>query len=154
MLYVMCTQKKYTKAYCSLDNITIKMVDDFIEEQRNLYYLNIRTAIQLKLIYLQGQLVSVNETNKNDKNNDFKVKNKKINELKNKMTKLMDNFMNDNNSEAMQELISKKLQDFDIEIKQLESVPKSELSRQEWLNKVNKIIVIAKGKFDVEYKLE
>lgn len=150
----MCTQKKYTKAYCSLDNITIKMVDDFIEEQRNLYYLNIRTAIQLKLIYLQGQLVSVNETNKNDKNNDFKVKNKKINELKNKMTKLMDNFMNDNNSEAMQELISKKLQDFDIEIKQLESVPKSELSRQEWLNKVNKIIVIAKGKFDVEYKLE
>ncbi|WP_342356997.1 recombinase family protein [Clostridium algidicarnis] len=185
--YMICAhKKKYTKAYCSSDNITIKMVDDFIEEQRKLYYLNIRTAIQLKLIYLQGQLASLNETNKNEKNNDFKVKNKKINELKNKMTNLMDNFINDNNSEAMQELISKKLQNIDIEIKGLEkevsiinldnlereteakklsvrinklkvdmeSVPESELSREEWLGKVNKIIVLAKGKFDVEYNLE
>ncbi|WP_243154540.1 recombinase family protein [Clostridium sporogenes] len=66
--YMICAhKKKYTKTYCSSDNITIKMLDDFIEEQRKLYYLNIRTAIQLKLIYLQGQLASLNETNKNEK---------------------------------------------------------------------------------------
>ena len=119
--YMICAhKKKYTKAYCSSENITIRMGDDFIEEQRKSYYLNIRTAIQIKLIYLQGQLVSLNETNKNKKNNDFKVKNEKINELKNKLTNLMDNFINDDNSEAMQDLMAKRIKNFDIKIKKLE----------------------------------
>ncbi len=185
--YMICShKKKYTKTYCSSDNITIKMLDDFIDEQRKLYYVNIKTAIQIKLIHLQGQLEAINESNRNEKNSDFIVKSKKINDLKNKMTNLLDNFMSENNSEAMQDLISKKLQRIDIEIKQLESelsiirldnldretkakklliqinklkvdmenVPKNELSREEWLSKVNKIIVLAKGKFDVEYNLE
>ncbi|WP_158087878.1 hypothetical protein [Clostridium botulinum] len=49
---MICSHKnKYSKAYCSAENITIKMMDDYIKDQRKTYYKKIRIQMQLKILF-------------------------------------------------------------------------------------------------------
>lgn len=179
--YLICShKKKHTKKYCNSENITVKMLNDFIEEQRKTYYKNIQLQIKVKILQLNMELENSdidNIINIKDKENQLKI-------LKNKLEKLIDSFIN--SSETMQGILSKKINELELEIKnieldiynikvinsdkekyirninnkinklklELENIQDKELSRQEWLDLVEKIIIENKNNFRVEYNLD
>lgn len=178
--YLICAnKKKYTKKYCNAENITVSMLDDYIEKERKVYYKNIQLQIQVKIIQLQEELDNI------DKNEVFNIKDKeeKLNVLKAKLDKLIDTFIS--SSETMQSVVENKIKDIEKHIKSLEeqiadsksinldkekhrrdiknrmkklegelSVSKEKtLTRKEWLDKVEKIIIYSKTNFKTIYKL-
>lgn len=119
--YMICShKKKYSKVYCDAENITIKMIDDYIEEQRKTYYKKIRTQIQLKIISLQNELSSLSKSNKADVVNIIKAKESKVAYLKDKIEKLLDNFIQDESSQAIKDTITRKIKVIELEVVSLE----------------------------------
>lgn len=179
--YLICShKKKYGKDYCSSENITVGMLDNYIEEQRKSYYKNIQLQIQVKIIQLQSQLENINNGeifNLRDKENKLEV-------LKGKLEKFIDTFIS--SSETMQSIIEKKIKELENQIKKLEndiadnksknfdqdkfirdtnnkinklkeelkiSINK-ELTRTEWLDKVNSILIENKSTFKTMYNFD
>lgn len=179
--YLICGhKKKYGKNYCNSENITVGMLDNFIEEQRKVYYRNIQLQIQVKIVQLQSEIenISNNEVfNIRDKEQELQV-------LKNKLEKLVDNFLNA--SGTMQQVVEKKIKELEVEINRLEleisnsrliSFDKDKhirdtnnrinklreelkistnkkLTRSQWLDKVESIEIISKNNFKVRYNLD
>lgn len=179
--YLICgNKKKYTKSYCNSENITVGMLDSFIEEQRKNYYKNVQLQIQIKIIQLQEDMVKVNNSDVID----IKNKEAELKKLKSKMERLIDTFLS--SSETMQHIVEKKINELESKIKVIEAdinrcksinidkekhkrdivnkiaklklelnkAEGKELTRQEWLYKVNSIIIESKTKFRVVYNLD
>lgn len=179
--YLICGhKKKYGKDYCSSENITVGMLNDYIEEQRINYYKNIQLQIQVKIVQLQTELenISNNEIfNIRDKENELNI-------LKDKLEKLIDSFVS--SSSTMQSVIEKKVKELEAQMNKLENeIAKSksisfskdkhardinnrinklqeelkvacnkELTRIEWLDKVNTILIESKNSFKTTYNLD
>lgn len=179
--YLICGhKKKYSKSYCNAENITVGMLDDYIEKQRENYYKNIQLQIRVKIFQLQEELEKIN----NNEVFDIKDKEKKLNILKGKLEKLIDSFLS--SSETMQKVVEKKIEELESQIKilelqisnsksinfekekyireinnkitklklELESSNSKKLTRQEWLDKVDKIVIESKINFNVVYNLD
>lgn len=179
--YLICgNKKKHGKKYCNAENITVGMLDNFIEEQRDNYYKNIQLQIQVKIFQLQEELNRIN----NDEVFDIKDKEYKLDMLKEKMEKLIDTFLS--SSETMQKVVEKKIKELESQIKkieaeisnsksinfdkekhirqinnkiaklklELESANGKKLTRQEWLDKVDRIVIESKISFKVVYNLD
>lgn len=179
--YLICGhKKKYGKSYCSAENITVGMLNKFIEEQRVNYYKNIQLQIQVQIIKLQEELDQANS----DEIFSIKDKESKLGELKDKLEKLIDTFIC--SSETMQNIVKKKIAELEKQIKvieseiskskelnfdkekhirninskisklklELESSEGKELTRKEWLDKVDGIFIESKNNFRVEYNLD
>lgn len=179
--YLICShKKKYGKDYCNAENITVGMLDNFIEEQRNNYYKNIQIQIQVKIIQYQEELDNINN------NEIFNIKDKecKLEVLKSKLEKLLDAFLS--SSETMQSIVEKKIKELESQIKKIESeisnsksinfdkerhirqinnkiaklklesenANDKKLTRQEWLDKVERIVIESKSRFKVMYNLD
>ncbi|EOU1475054.1 recombinase family protein [Clostridium perfringens] len=179
--YLICgNKKKYSKNYCSSENITVGTLDNFIEEQRVNYYKNIQLQIQIKIIQLENELEKINSNeifNTKDKENKLEI-------LKNKLEKLIDTFIA--SSETMQEVLQNKINELEKEISKLEfeiansksinfnrekhqrdinskitklrdnlkTLSNKELTRKEWLDKVESITINSKLDFKVKYNFE
>lgn len=179
--YLICGhKKKYGKDYCSSENITVGMLDNYIEEQRKLYYKNIQLQIQVKIIQLKAELEILN----NNEVFNLKDKENKLQVLRGKLEKLIDNFLS--SSETMQNIIHKKIRDLESQISKIENEIKAsnskikdqdkyirninnrinklkeelnvscnkELSRPEWLDKVDLILIQSKNSFKTTYNLD
>lgn len=179
--YLICgNKKKHGKAYCNAENITVGMLDNFIEEQRENYYKNIQLQIQVKIIQLEQELERIN----NNEVFDIKDKQNKLDILKRKLEKLLDAFLS--SSETMQKVVEKKIKELEAQIKKLESEISNsksinfekekyirqvnnkiaklklelenangkKLTRQEWLDKVDQIVIESKISFKVVYNLD
>lgn len=179
--YLICGhKKKYGKHYCSAENITVGMLDRFIEQQRKNYYKNIQLQIQVKIVQLQKDLGDIN----NNEVFDIKDKENKLEVLKEKLEKLLDTFIS--SSETMQKLIEKKIRELESQISKIEleiannkainfdkekyirninnkisklkqELNKSldkELTREQWLNRVESITINSKNNFKVKYNLD
>ena len=179
--YLICgDKKKHGKAYCNAENITVGMLDNFIEEQRENYYKNIQLQIQVKIIQLQQELDRIN----NNEVFDIKDKQNELEVLKGKLDKLIDTFLS--SSETMQKVVEKKIGELESKIKrleleisnsksinfekekyirqvnnkisklklELENANDKKLTRQEWLDKVDKIVIENKISFKVVYNLD
>lgn len=179
--YLICgDKKKHGKAYCNAENITVGMLDNFIEEQRKNYYKNIQLQIQVKIIQLQQELEKIN----NNEIFDIKDRQNKLEILKGKLEKLIDTFLS--SSETVQKVVEKKIKELEGQIKRLESEIANnksinfekekyirqvnnkilklklelensngkKLTRQEWLDKVDRIIIESKISFKVVYNLD
>lgn len=179
--YLICgNKKKYGKEYCNAENITVGMLDKYIEEQRKVYYKNIQLQIQVKIIQLESQLENMNNGevfNLRDKENKLEV-------LKGKLEKLIDTFIS--SSETMQKIVEKKIKELEGQINRLESEiadsksknfdqdkfirdtnnkinklkeelkisSNKELMRGEWLDRVTSILIESKNSFRTTYNLD
>lgn len=179
--YLICGhKKKYGKGYCNSENITVGMLDNYIEEQRKNYYKNIQLQIQVKIVQLQTELenISNNEIfNIRDKENELNI-------LKDKLEKLIDSFVS--SSSTMQSVIEKKVKELEAQMNRLENeiansrsisfskdkhardinnrinklqeelkvACNKELTRIEWLDKVNTILIENKNSFKTTYSLD
>lgn len=179
--YLICGhKKKYGKDYCRAENITVGMLDRYIEEQRKNYYKNIQLQTQVKILQLETEIDSVT----NDEVFSIKIKEEELELLKDKLEKLIDTFIS--SSETMQKVVQKKNGELENQIKRLEleisniksinvdkekhirqinnkiiklkqeliSSTDKELTRQQWLDKVEKIVIESKINFNVVYNLD
>lgn len=184
--YLICSKKKkYTKKYCQSENINIEMLDNFIEEQRKVYYKNIQLQINLKMIKIKKELSKVNSENVDMVNDLIKVENDKLDTCKNSLETLIDSFVSAT-SKTMQDIIKAKIEGIEAEIIKIENniaslevkkndkdkyirelnnkiialkkegqqIPGKELTRTEWLDKVDKIVVGGKNDLVASYKLD
>lgn len=179
--YLICGhKKKYGKDYCRAENITVGMLDRYIEEQRKNYYKNIQLQTQVKILQLEDERDNVT----NDEVFSIKIKEGELEILKDKLEKLIDTFIS--SSETMQKVVQKKIGELENQIKGLEleisniksinvdkekhirqinnriiklkqeliSSTDKELTRQQWLDKVEKIVIESKINFNVVYNLD
>lgn len=179
--YLICGhKKKYGKEYCNAENITVGMLDNYIEEQRKIYYKNIQLQIQVKIVQLQYKLDTIN----NDEIFSIRDKENKLEVLKVKLEKLIDTFIS--SSETMQKVVQKKIKGLESEINRLESEisdnkfkhfnqekfirdtnnkisklkeelltsSNKQLTRTEWLDKVISILIENKNSFKTIYNLD
>ncbi len=177
--YLICShKKKYTKEYCNAENINIEMLNNFIEQQRKVYYKNIQLQIQLKIISLQDELTSINE----DTNSKivFKIQEQEteLERLKSKLESLIETFIS--SSESMKSVFERKIKELELKIQSIDDEisrlklintdkekrvrvinnkisrlknellmsSDKELTRTEWLDKVEKILI--GGKKDIK----
>ena len=179
--YLICgNKKKYGKEYCKAENITVGILDRFIEEQRKSYYKNIQLQTRVKIMQLQKEVDNIAK----DEVFSIKEKEQELDVLREKLDKLLDTFLS--SSETMQKLVEKKIGELEVHIKRIEleisniksiyadkekhlrqlnnriiklkqdlinSIDK-ELTRKEWLDKVDKIIIESKISFNVVYNLD
>ncbi len=179
--YLICShKKKYGKSYCGSENITVGMLDRFIEGQRKTYYKNIQLQIQVKILQLQSEIENIN----NDEVFNIRDKEQELQTLKGKLEKLIDTFIS--SSETMQSVIEKKIKELETQInkieldisnrkavvfdkekhirdtnnkinklkQELEIAIDKELTRDEWLGKVENITIECKSNFVVTYNLD
>lgn len=179
--YLICShKKKYGKKYCSSENITVGMLNRYIEEQRKNYYKNIQLQTQIRILQLEDEIDNVT----NDEVFSIKDKEEELGVLKGKLEKLIDSFIS--SSETMQNVVQKKIGEIEYHIKSLEleisniksiyadkekhlrqlsnkiiklkqeliNSTDKELTRKEWLDKVDKIIIESKIRFNVVYNLD
>lgn len=179
--YLICgNKKKYGKNYCGAENITVGMLDRFIEEQRRNYYKNIQLQTRVKIMQLEKEIDNIAKVEV------FSIKGKEeeLNVLREKLDKLLDTFLY--SSETMQKLVEKKIGELEHHIKRLEleisniksiysdkekhirqlnnkiiklkqeliNSTEKELTRKEWLDKVDKITIESKINFNVVYNLD
>lgn len=182
--YLICShKKKYTKKFCDSENITVKILDDYIDEQRKVYYKNIQLQIQLKIITLETELKNINTKDNVDVVLKIQENQNELDRLKSKIESLIDNFIS--SSEIMQGIIEKKIREFESKVQAIEeeiarlSLIKSdkekhirqisnnilklkqellvsndkELTREEWLDKVDKILITGKSDIKTVYYL-
>lgn len=183
--YLICShKKKYTKEYCNVENINIGILNNFIEQQRKVYYKNIQLQIQLKIINLQEELSSLNEdTNSNVV---FKIQEQEteLEKLKSKLESLIENFIS--SSKTMQSVIERKIKELEVKIQSIDNEiarlklintdkekhireinnkilklknellmsKDKELTRAEWLDKVEKILIGGKKDIKAIYNLD
>ena len=183
--YLICShKKKYTKKYCDSENITIGILDEYIEEQRKVYYKNIQLQIQLKIIALENELDSISKGSISEVVLKIKEREKELEKLKDKMESLIDNFIS--TSESVQSIIEKKIKELEGKVHELENeinrlksikshkegyerkinnrISKlknellvsndKELTREEWLEKVDKILIRDKKNIKAIYVLD
>ncbi|WP_291570857.1 recombinase family protein [Clostridium sp. UBA4548] len=183
--YLICShKKKYTKTYCSAENINIEVLDNYIEKQRKVYYKNIQLQIQLKIISLQDELSNLNDDN--NSNIVFKIQEEEmeLERLKSKLESLIENFIS--TSKTMQSVIEKKIKELEVRIQskdeeierlklintdkekhirdinhkisklkgELLMAHDKELTRTEWLDKVEKILIGGKKDIKAVYNLD
>lgn len=180
--YLICgNKKKYGKDYCKAENITVGIIDNYIDQQRKVYYKNIELQIQLKIISLQDELNNLNrDTNSNVV---FKIREKEteLERLKYKLESLIENFIS--TSQSMQSVIEKKIKELEIIIQSLDTeiarlklintdkekhirgmnnkisklknellvTDDKQLTRTEWLDKIEKILIYGKKDIKAEY---
>lgn len=183
--YLICShKKKYTKKFCDSENITVKILDEYIDEQRKVYYKNIQLQIQLKIIALETELKNINIKDNVDLVLKIQDNQNTLDRLKSKIESLIDNFIS--SSEIMQAIIEKKIKEFESKVQAIEDeiarlkLIKSdkekhirkinnnilklkqellvsndkELTREEWLDKVDKILISSKIDIKTVYKLD
>lgn len=183
--YICSTKKSKGKSSCDAKNIQVKLVDNFIEEQRLHYYDNIKLRCKLKIKQLERKLSNLDKTNGDEVNKSIIEKSNEIKKQKNKLESLLDNFLSDNTSETMKKIIQSKIESIENNIKELEEEVlclerlvidkdkekniikskikelrkeinekhKNELSRNEWIDKVEVIKVIDKSNFEVVWRM-
>lgn len=118
--YICSTKKSKGKNACNAENIQVKLVDNFIEDQRLHYYDNIKLRCKLTLKQLERKLSKLNNTTAQEVNNSIFEKNNQIKNHKSKLENLLDNFLSDTTSETMKKVIQNKIENLEIEIKELE----------------------------------
>lgn len=181
--YLICShKKKYTKKYCNAQNINIEMLNDYIEIQRKNYYKNVQLQIQMKIIKLKEELVSI--CNGSDIMFKIQANEKKLKELKVDLGVLVDNFIYASATlrsviESKINAIESQINNINDEVANLKSVHNDrekhireinnkitklglelyvsqdkELSRKEWLDRVEKILIKGKGKIESVYILD
>lgn len=156
------------------------MLDNFIEEQRENHYKNIQLQIQVKIIKLQQELERID----NNEVFNIKDKQNKLEVLKGKLEKLIDTFLSssetmqkvvENKIKELEcqikglesEISNSKSINFEKEkyIRQvnnkisklrleLENANGKKLTREEWLDRVDKIVIESKINFKVVYNLD
>lgn len=179
--YLICGhKKKYGKDYCDAENITVGMLDNYIEEQRKVYYKNIQLQIQVKIVQLQAELEGMN----NGEVFNIRDKENKLGVLKGNLEKLIDSFLS--SSGTMQSIVEKKIKELETQINRLENEivdskskntnqdkfirdtnnkinklkeelnvsSNKELTRTEWLDKVELILIESKNSFKATYNLD
>ena len=184
--YLICShKKKYTKKYCQSENINVEMLDNFIEEQRKIYYKNIQLQIDLKIIKLKKELSKANAETVDMVNDLIKIETDKLENYKNTLEALLTSFVN-STSKTMQDVLNVKIKGIEDEIETIENnilelenkkadkdkyirelsnkifalkkenhqTPTKELTRTQWLDKVEKIVVGGKNDLNVIYKLD
>ena len=184
--YLICShKKKYTKKYCQSENINVEMLDNFIEEQRKIYYKNIQLQIDLKIIKLKKELSKANAETVDMVNDLIKIETDKLENYKNTLEALLTSFVN-STSKTMQDVLNVKIKGIEDEIETIENnilelenkkadkdkyirelsnkifalkkenqqTPNKELTRTQWLDKVEKIVVGGKNDLNVIYKLD
>ena len=180
--YLICSnKKKYGKDYCKAENITVGMLDNYIEQQRKVYYKNIELQIQLKIISLQDEISSLNVDTNSNVVFEIQEKETELERLKCKLESLIENFIS--SSLSMQSVIEKKVKELEIIIQSLEIeiarfklintdkekhirginnkilklkselliADDKELTREEWLDKIEKILIYGKTNIKAEY---
>lgn len=101
-------KKKYTKKYCQSENINVEMLDNFIEEQRKIYYKNIQLQIDLKIIKLKKELSKANAETVDMVNDLIKIETDKLENYKNTLEALLTSFVN-STSKTMQDVLNVKI---------------------------------------------
>ena len=161
------------------------MLDNFIEEQRKIYYKNIQLQIDLKIIKLKKELSKANAETVDMVNDLIKIETDKLENYKNTLEALLTSFVN-STSKTMQDVLNVKIKGIEDEIETIENnilelenkkadkdkyirelsnkifalkkenqqTPTKELTRTQWLDKVEKIVVGGKNDLNVIYKLD
>lgn len=118
--YLICShKKKYTKKYCQSENIKVEILDNFIEEQRKVYYKNIHLQIKIKIIKLKKELSKANAETVDMVNDLIKIEQDKLNKKKNSLETLLNSFV-ESTSKTMQDILKKKMQMLEKEIEDIE----------------------------------
>lgn len=179
--YLICgNKKKYGKEYCGAENITVGMLDSFIEQQRKNYYKNIQLQTRVKIMQLEKEIDNISKVEVFS----IKEKEEELDILREKLDKLLDTFLS--SSETMQKLVERKIGELEYHIKRLEleisniksiyadkekhlrqlnnkimklkqeliNSTDKELTRKEWLDKIDKIAIESKSNFNVVYNLD
>lgn len=108
--YLICShKKKYTKKYCQSENINVETLDNFIEEQRKIYYKNIHLQINLRILKLKKELSKANAETVDMVNNLIKIEEDKLHTYKSSLDSLLDTFIN-STSKTMQDTIKLKIE--------------------------------------------
>ncbi|HHD2752387.1 TPA: recombinase family protein [Clostridium perfringens] len=177
--YLICgNKKKNGKEICDAENINIGILDDYIDRERKLYCDQIKTKMKVELIYLKKELEDREKLSKKEIEDEKEILSKELINLKAKENSMIDEFLIENNSESIESLADnlkeveeriKELQNkiFDLEeiesfkvrqrlkIKELEQKIENfindKLTRAEFLNKVDRIIVGGKKDLSVIY---
>lgn len=183
--YICSTKKSRGKSACDADNIQVKLIDHFIEEQRLHYYDNIKLSCKFKLKQLERKLDKLGNRTNDEINKSITENNNEIQSQKNKLESLLDNFLSESTSETMKKIIQNKIEDIEKNIKELEEEVlssqrliidkdkekniinskikelkreinekhKNELTRNEWIDKVEAVKIFDKSSFEVVWKM-
>ncbi|VYU50670.1 Recombinase [Clostridium paraputrificum] len=147
--YLICShKKKYTKKYCQSENINVEILDDFIEEQRKVYYKNIHLQINLKIIKLKKELSKVNAETVDMVNDLIKIEEDKLRKNKTTLETLLNSFI-DSTSSTMQDIIKKKIQALEKEIEaneiKISSLENKKVDKNKYIRELsNKISALKK----------
>lgn len=139
--YLICShKKKYTKKYCQSENIKVEILDNFIEEQRKVYYKNIHLQIKIKIIKLKKELSKVNAETVDMVNDLIKTEEDKLNTYKSSLETLLNSFI-DSNSKTIQEVIKKKMEMLEKEIEVVElnisSLENNKIDKNKYIRELN-----------------
>ncbi|WP_288476844.1 recombinase family protein [uncultured Clostridium sp.] len=179
--YLICSnKKKHGKKYCDASNTTVGKIDQYIEKQRKSYYKNIQLQMHVKILQLEEELNNID----NNEVFNIKNKEEELNLLKKKLEKLLDTFISSSETmqklvekkvgelenkikNLEKEIANNKEMNFNKEkhkrqiknkINKLKSEIKSsneeKLTRQQWLDKVEEIVIESKEKFKTKYNLD
>lgn len=118
--YLVCSyKKKYTKKYCQSENIKVEILDNFIEEQRKVYYKNIHLQIKIKIIKFKKELSKANAETVDMVNYLIKIEEDKLKKKKNFLETLLNSFI-ESTSKTIQDILKKKMQMLEKEIEDIE----------------------------------
>ena len=148
--YLICShKKKYTKKYCQSENINVEILDNFIEEQRKVYYKNIHLQINLKIIKLKKELSKANVETIDMVNDLIKIEEDNLNKRKNSLEILLNSFI-DSTSKTMKDMIKKKMQIIESEIQAVEvniaSLGNKKSDKNKYIRELNNKISALKKK--------
>ncbi|MGL4741367.1 MAG: hypothetical protein ACRC41_11270 [Sarcina sp.] len=163
-------------------NINIEILDAYIEKERKSYYKNIKKQIQNKIKVLEKELASMSKDNISNQNNKLATLKCEREKLNNQLDKFMnmdaDTALDDIVNKKI-DMVRERLREIDeeyngVKIKsedkekykrelrtrilkvkdQLNNIPKKALSRKEWLDIVEDIMIEDKKIISTKYKIK
>ncbi|MCR4944492.1 MAG: recombinase family protein [Clostridium sp.] len=173
--YICGNKKKNGKSSCDNSNMKLKVIDEYIENLGKHYYDNINIRNTLKIKQLENEIKGLEKVSDDSIKASIEGKRKEIRGYQERLEMVLNSFLDNNSSKAVEEVIAKKIEDIEnkinalegeveeeekvlsnrnieinkikAQIKQLENektVEKKELSREEVINKIDRIKILNK----------
>ena len=118
--YICATKKNKGKAVCNAENLSLKQVENYLEELRVHYYDNIELRNKIKIQQLKDELSRITNATDQEVLSKIDDNNLAINIRQETIDQLLDKFLS-NATESTKKLVEKKISTIEEEISKLEA---------------------------------